>query len=195
MTDRPGFIDSPGFADPVHDSQACFRAVLDAMSRPGRVYTVATGVDAPAPLDPATASVLLTLLDAETPLFLDPALHPARDWIAFHCGAPFAQPGHAAFGAGLSLPDLSPFPAGTDDDPEDGATLVLQLPSLHDGPALRLTGPGVDGSAILRPAGLPADFAARWAANHALFPRGADLILCAGTALAALPRSVRVDAI
>ena len=41
--------------------------------------------------------------------------------------------------------------------------------------------------------GLPDDFPALWAANHALFPRGADLLLCCGTTLAALPRSVRVE--
>ena len=42
---------------------------------------------APAPLDPATAAVLLTLVDNETPLWLDPAVAAARDWLAFHCGA------------------------------------------------------------------------------------------------------------
>ena len=39
---------------------------------------------------------------------------------------------------------------------------------------------------------LPADFAAIWQRNHAQYPRGIDLILCAGSQLAALPRSVAV---
>jgi len=42
--------------------------------------------------------------------------------------------------------------------------------------------------------GLPDDFASQWAANHALFPRGIDLLLCSGATLAALPRSVAVEA-
>jgi alpha-D-ribose 1-methylphosphonate 5-triphosphate synthase subunit PhnH len=45
---------------------------------------------------------------------------------------------------------------------------------------------------VLTVDGLPPDFAALWAANHALFPRGVDLMLCAGNDVAALPRSVTV---
>ena len=60
----------------------------------------------PAPLDLATAAVLLTLVDNETPLWLDAAATPARDWLAFHCGAAIiAAPEKAAFAVALSMPD------------------------------------------------------------------------------------------
>jgi len=39
---------------------------------------------------------------------------------------------------------------------------------------------------------LPDDFTARWANNRALFPRGVDVILVAGTDIAALPRTVHI---
>ena len=80
-------IDLPGFADPVLKSQACFRAVLDAMARPGALHVAGTGLAPPAPLVPSAAAVLLTLVDGETPLFAAPGFAPARDWIGFHCGA------------------------------------------------------------------------------------------------------------
>jgi alpha-D-ribose 1-methylphosphonate 5-triphosphate synthase subunit PhnH len=40
--------------------------------------------------------------------------------------------------------------------------------------------------------GLPDGFAARWAANRAAFPRGVDVILCAGRDVAALPRTTAI---
>jgi len=76
---------SPGFADPVTSAQACFRAVLDAMAHPGRIKT-APEVTAPAPLCAALGAVLLTLVDPETPLWLDPEAAAARAWIGFHTG-------------------------------------------------------------------------------------------------------------
>ena len=178
---------TPGFADPVADSQACFRTILDVMARPGRVRSV-SGVIAPAPLCDAAAAVLLTLLDHETPLWLDPLAAAARPWIEFHTGAPKG----ASFAMALSLPDLNAFPAGTDEMPETSATIVVQVASLTGGRAYRLAGPGLREPAVIRIAGLPDDFASIWQRNHALFPRGIDLILCAGNTLTALPRGVSV---
>ncbi len=91
-------IELPGFADPVGDAQAIFRAVLDAMARPGKLHQVGAGLAAPAPLDCATAAVLLTLIDNETPLWVDPVADAARAWLAFHCGAAITDvSGEAAF--------------------------------------------------------------------------------------------------
>jgi alpha-D-ribose 1-methylphosphonate 5-triphosphate synthase subunit PhnH len=180
---------TPGFADPVADSQTCFRAVLDAMARPGRVMSV-SGVSAPAPLCDAAAAVLLTLVDHETPLRLDPDAQAAAAWIAFHTGASFDG---AAFVLALSLPDLAILPNGSDEMPETSATVILQVPTLGSGQRFMLEGPGLRWPTELRVDGLPADFVSLWQRNHALFPRGVDLILCAGRNLAALPRSVAVS--
>ena len=184
-----------GFADPVTDAQRCFRAVLDAMSHPGRVMRIA-GVTPPPPLCIAAGAVLLSLVDHETPLWLDPDIGAARHWIAFHCGAPILpDPMASAFALTMGLPDLVAFPAGTHESPEHSATLICQIAALDDGPSWRLSGPGLREPFTLRAAGLPANFAALWRANHALFPRGVDLILCAGDRLTALPRTVSIEEI
>ncbi len=185
--------DLPGFADPVPGAQAVFRAVLDAMAHPGRIHTIDAGLTAPAPLCTATAALLLTVADAETPLWLDPAAAAARGWVAFHCGTPEATPAEAAFAVALSLPDLVRFALGSDDAPEQSTTLIVQVAALGAGAALRLEGPGLRAPETLLADGLPPDFAARWAANHRLYPRGVDLVLCAGDRLAALPRTVKVS--
>jgi alpha-D-ribose 1-methylphosphonate 5-triphosphate synthase subunit PhnH len=186
--------DLPGFADPVADAQATFRAVLDALARPGRLHPAGEGLVAPAPLDPATAALLLTLADPDTPLWLDPALAPARDWIAFHCGAPLvAEPAAAAFVVTTTLPALDRLRSGSDEAPEDGASVILQLPAIGEGDRFRLAGPGLAAPQRFAATGLGPDFAAAWRANRALFPRGIDLLLCSGTRLAALPRSVAVE--
>lgn len=185
---------TPGFADPVRDSQSCFRAVLDAMARPGQVLRIPAGTEPPAPLCPAAAAVLLTLVDNETSLWLDPAAGRARDWIAFHTGAPAAgQIGRAAFALALTVPDIAALHPGTHEEPETSATLILQVASLAEGSAFRLSGPGLRSTATLRVDGLGAGFIDAWAANRIRFPLGVDVILCAGDLIAALPRTVSIE--
>jgi alpha-D-ribose 1-methylphosphonate 5-triphosphate synthase subunit PhnH len=181
----------PGFSEPVEQAQACFRATLDAMARPGRIHQV-RGPSAPFPLAPATAAVLLTLLDQDTPTWLDESFVPAGAWLAFHCGISMVAAPQAAFLVASGLPSLDLLRSGTDAEPEDSATVILQIDDLGCGPALRLSGPGLRKPTHLAVTGLPDDFISRWRANHALFPRGVDLILCAGDRIAALPRSVEI---
>jgi len=189
-----GGLEHPGFADPVAGAQSCFRAVLDAMARPGQVRTAGEGLVPPAPLVPAAAALLLTLVDHDTPLWLDPAAGAAREWIAFHCGAAIVDaPPACRFALALSLPSLAALPAGSHEEPESSATLLLQVSALGRGRGYRLSGPGLREPAVLSVDGLPAGFVGFWQENHAMFPRGIDMVLCAGTQLAALPRSVTVQ--
>jgi alpha-D-ribose 1-methylphosphonate 5-triphosphate synthase subunit PhnH len=183
-----------GFSDPAAGAQSCFRAVLDAMARPGRIHRIHGPAEPPPPLGPATAAVLLTLVDNETPLWLGEGLSDAAEWIAFHCGAPIiSDPRTASSALALTMPDLTTLPAGTHEQPENSATLILQVAALGKGAGLRLKGPGLREPGTLRVDGLPPDFAARWQANHALYPRGIDMILCAPDHVAALPRSIVVE--
>lgn len=182
---------TPGFADPVAGSQACFRAVLAAMSRPGSVHTL-DAVTPPPQLCVAAAAVVLTLVDHETPVWIDPAAAAAQPWIAFHTGAASVSPGAAGFALALSLPPLDALNNGADETPEASATIILQVASVTSGTRFSLEGPGLPTPAMLAVTGLPADFATLWQRNHARFPCGVDLILCAGNQVAALPRTTTV---
>lgn len=177
-----------GFADPAADAARAFRAILDAMARPGTVQHMA-GVTPPEGLSVAAACALLVLCDRTTPLYLAPSHdRPAlRDWITFHIGAPFVAAPKAAFALGdwQALMPLSQYPAGTAEYPDRSATLIVETAPQH---AARISGPGLQAPVDTT---LPDPVA--MADNAALFPLGVDFILTEGETLTALPRSTRIE--
>jgi alpha-D-ribose 1-methylphosphonate 5-triphosphate synthase subunit PhnH len=188
-----------GFADPVHSAQAAFRAVLEAMSRPGTVHAIGANVASSPPLSPAMAAIALTLCDQDTPVWLDAELRASQDvaaWLRFHCGAKIVDDAGAAsfaFAADIrALPAFDSFNLGSADYPDRSTTLVLRVGSFTTGQALMLEGPGIKSRQTFRADPLPDDFAKRLRQNRELFPRGIDLILASATEIAALPRSVRL---
>ncbi|HML09248.1 MAG TPA: phosphonate C-P lyase system protein PhnH [Stellaceae bacterium] len=186
----------PGFGDPVHDAQASFRAVLDAMANPGRIVTMPVALPCSLPLGAAAAAIALSLCDGDTPVWLDTASAAASSYLIFHCGAPLAaMPGEASFAFltdPAAMPPLDSFALGTDEYPERSATLVIEVPRLADAGGLRLRGPGIKGEARLEIAGLPARFWVERAALAELFPRGLDILFVCGDALVAVPRSTQI---
>ena len=188
-----------GLADPVLDSQRIFREVLDAMSHPGRIVAVDPPSQTPEPLWAATASVCLALADLETPLWLDSTARQQSviDYLRFHCGSPIISEPHAArFGVIANprrMPALEAFELGSDEYPDRSATVIIQVESLEVGSGTRLAGPGIADEALIEARGLPDGFWNAVRANHALFPRGVDLILAARDTIVGLPRSTRVS--
>ncbi|MCY0095604.1 phosphonate C-P lyase system protein PhnH [Hoeflea ulvae] len=188
-----------GFANPVGASQTVFRALMDAMARPGSVQDLPVVTAPPTPLSASASALIVMLADADTPVWLDPALtrsSAVRDWIVFHTGAPVtSQPSDAAFAlvaAPQSLSALNGFSLGTHEFPDRSTTVILQVASLSDGAPLVLQGPGIKHQASLAPDPMPPHFEAQWQANRAAFPRGIDLILAGPDCVAALPRSTRL---
>jgi len=188
-----------GFSDPVGASQAVFRALMDAMARPGSVHALPNVTAPPAPLTASASALIAMLADADTPVWLDPALtrtSAVKDWIVFHTGAPITEyQSEAAFAlvaAPQSLSALNGFSLGTQEFPDRSTSVILQVSTLSEGAQLTLEGPGIKSQASLAPDPMPHHFTEQWQANRAAFPRGIDLILAGPDCLAAMPRSTRL---
>ena len=184
-----------GLPDGVHDAQQAFRAVLDALARPRQVRVIGPALPGVA-LGGAMARLLLSLSDDDTPVWWQSEGAGLPHWLRFHVGAPVANtPDTASFavltdlGHGLNLAD---FAAGTAAAPEFSTTLLIELPSLTDGPVLAWHGPGIQTEQRVGLQGLPLDFWTQWQANHATFPQGVDIIFACGDNALGLPRTTRV---
>src|SRR5262249_22321334 len=155
--------------------------------------------EGPAPRDPAALAVRLTLADLTTPLWLDAATATTEvaDYLRFYCGCPVvASPSVARFAVVAdadALPEFVEFANGSDEEPHRSTTVIIQVTALNSRTGRRLSGPGIRDHAILGIDGGRPRFWAELAANHRRFPCGVDVILTAGTVLAALPRTVRAE--
>ena len=181
------------------DAQATFRALMDAMARPGTICPAGRRRSPPAPLPPVAAAVALALCDHDTPLWLDPALSGGgrvrilarlplrraadRDTrrCAFRPGGragPTARPG--AFGQ------------GTQEYPDRSTTLILPSTRWWRGLRCGSRVPASKGLARLAAAPLPPRISPINGPTTARFPLGVDLVLAAAGAVACLPRTTRI---
>ncbi len=198
-----------GFAHEAFGSQSTFKAALVALSYPGRPVALAPDAEIPQTLYPTSSSLLLALLDQDCKLWLSPKLvnSPAATWLTFHTGCALTQdPAQAQFAWVNDMADLPPLAAfanGSDEDPEQSTTVLVDVPELRTPTALdsacaflTLKGPGIPGTRTLGFPGLPLEllgrFASMWADNHESFPRGTDVIFTAPTLIAGLPRSTHI---
>jgi alpha-D-ribose 1-methylphosphonate 5-triphosphate synthase subunit PhnH len=188
---------TPGFADPVFDSQAVFRTILHALAHPGSVHEIPIALDPPAPLTVAAAATCLALLDSETLVWLQTQNEAALAFLRFHCGSPVASlPAAARFAVihdAATMPVLDAFDAGSDEYPDRSTTLILQVQELMEGSGVTLRGPGIPDRARLNVRGLPDGFWGEWRDNTRRFPCGVDVIFTAGARLAALPRTAHIE--
>jgi alpha-D-ribose 1-methylphosphonate 5-triphosphate synthase subunit PhnH len=189
----------PGFTEPVPDSARCFRAILEAMARPGSVQPLPVLPPAPKGWNAGMTAAAMCLLDADTPVWLSPAADTdaARAHLAFQCGAPIvAEADRAAFilaDAG-DLPELAHRPAvGIPDYPDRAATLILRTGGFGGAQAAMLSGPGIKDTVRFAPSGVSKEGWAVLQENSALFPLGFDTVFAAPEAVAALPRSTRIS--
>lgn len=190
---------SPALADPVHDSQRVFRAILDATSHPGRIVSLPLAPVGPGTISLAATATLLTLADRDTAVWLDTEVdsEALRDFLRFHAGCPIVpERSRATFGLAraTALSSLDGFNVGTDAYPDRAATVLVEVPALEGGRPTTWRGPGIETARAMTIDGLPDGFWTEWTANHALFPCGVDILFTSGDQLCGLPRSIAVEA-
>ena len=164
------------FMLPVQDAQHSFRRLLKAMSEPGVIVALHQLKRGWQPLNIATTSVLLTLADNDTPV-----------WLAAPLSNDIAVTDEA-----ISSEQLNALSTGTAVAPEAGATLILQVTSLSGGRMLRLTGAGIAEERMIAPQ-LPKCILHELTERPHPFPLGIDLILTCGERLLAIPRTTHVE--
>ncbi len=195
--------------DEVFSSQAVFRRLLDALSRPGTIFSLppVAYTGSPHGFPVSALSVLKTLCDHRV-TFSVGRPNERRAWISYlevNLSTPFRRPEEADFvlfdGAGFDE-EFAYLKRGTPEFPERSATALLCVGALADLSAasddtrtLHLEGPGVKGRASLFVAGLDGRYIEERARANRFAPMGIDLILIDRDArVAGLPRSTRVDA-
>ena len=186
----------PGFKDPVHDTQRTFRALLDALARPGISQSIAR-LKPPQGLVSSCAAACLTLLDLETKVWLQPGLSEAvRSWLVFHNSCRFTPDPQTADFALIwdiaTAPNLDQFHPGAPEYPEASTSLLIQLPSLNDGSPVTLQGPGIPQAITINPPLAP-DFWRQWREMTASYPLGLDAWCFAENQLLGLPRTARLS--
>jgi alpha-D-ribose 1-methylphosphonate 5-triphosphate synthase subunit PhnH len=177
--------------DPVHGTRACFRALVEATSRPGTV--------AASPVEPADHAVLATLADHEV------SLHSPDDRIrtALEAEGRLAE-ADAESAAVVHAPDPDACPVrdlarGSLEEPSEGATVVFRVDALRADPegsadaTLTLSGPGVPSRRTIGVEGLAPGTARALADAQATYPRGVDAVLTADRSIAAVPRSTELE--
>ncbi|MFK0279436.1 phosphonate C-P lyase system protein PhnH [Streptomyces sp. NPDC090499] len=193
-------------------AQAVFRAVLDALARPGTTTRLPAD---PAGRVPAALLPLLALADLGTGFRVleaadgaggadgadgaDGAGGPGRwsEVVAVATNAPAVPLAEARLVAAVrpvTPAEIRQLRRGSAEAPEDGALLCVPVAALDGGPRKwRLSGPGVPGGLVVAPDGLPDGFAEARAEAVAGFPAGIDLLLAAPDGrLLGLPRSTAV---
>jgi alpha-D-ribose 1-methylphosphonate 5-triphosphate synthase subunit PhnH len=188
-----------GFTDPARDAQSAFRAILHAMAHPGRIETLSVEPDAPEGRDVGTAAVTLTLLDEDSTVWISESLREAAaQWLSFHCRCPIVESdalnvAFAVIASGDAYPALDTALLDDPQRPDLSTTLILECAALTGGPALRVTGPGIRGEAIIAPSGVGGNLWQQRNDLRSLLPLGVDIILTAGSQIMALPRTTLVE--
>ncbi len=139
--------------DPVFDCQQIFKALMNALARPGKIFSIAENIkkieDKNAPLVAAG----LTLLDNWKKFFASgaPDLEKILQQMTYGVPASVEEADYiflpeGTFDLPLCQSILSQAKTGTLPEPHKSSAIFIVVDSLEGGEKRELTGPGIDGS-------------------------------------------------
>lgn len=184
---------------PVVHGQHHFRALLDAVSRPGRIVELTTATVTPPPrLNQASALVAFALLNADVRFHLVNMTGFEADYLSINTGSAAA----AIEDAGFVFADgkerelalaVDRIHRGSPTCPDTAATVVLQAEALSSSPMvdalrLRVEGPGVGGHAAVYTRGVSIDLLLALQARNIELPLGIDAVITCDDQRAGEPR-------
>ncbi len=195
-----------GFAEPAVCSQTVFRKALDALSLPGRLQHLdlsgpMQSMQAPQNAHPASAALLLALLDQDCKLWLSSGFDAsdAATWLRFHTGCTLVSDSKEAdfvwVASPLEMPVFEQLAQGSAEYPELSATCVVQVMGLatsDQAGAWSISGPGINGTGHLHVDGLAPEFTTQRRASQAHSPCGVDFLFTHGVSFVGLPRSTLI---
>ncbi len=188
----------PGLPDIVDNSQTTFRALINALSYPGKQQQINVKLTPPSDLNIACAAACLTMLDLETKVWLSSDFNQdVKAWLLFHAGCNFTENPNLADFAVIkninNIPKLTNFHHGTAEEPEKSTTLFVQGLDLESGNKVILTGPGILGETTISIPNLPEFFWSEWETNVKNHPLGIDIFFFAKNTVIGLPRTTKIE--
>ena len=169
--------------------QQVFRALMEVMSRPGKIANLAELTDNAMP----ARALLATLLDAEVNLCDHHGLLDESDWPLLQAEKRVAEHANYILYRGDNGVDFEPL-LGELSSPEHSATIILLVENLSEGSSqLTLSGPGVNGDVLVKLSGLNRDWLNQREEWISSFPLGVDLLLVDGSHVMALPRTTKIE--
>lgn len=177
--------------------QRAFRALLDAMARPGTIHDLPAAREA----DGVWGSALIAmqcLLDHEVTFAVEADDRSVHEQILRRTGArsaPLAEAGYVLVDAAHAVAAIEAAREGDLEEPERSATVVVRVDAIGSG-ALRpvLSGPGIQSVQTLAIEGLEAAALRALIERNAVYPSGIDTVLVDQQGrVACLPRSTRIE--
>jgi alpha-D-ribose 1-methylphosphonate 5-triphosphate synthase subunit PhnH len=177
------------------DSQQVFRAVLEALARPGTPMALP-----PEPLTALTPAIapIIALADSTTGVcVLENSDDRWADTIATATSAPIWPAEMARLVAAvrpISADEVRGFNRGSAQAPEDAALVAVGVRDVHGGPRRwTLSGPGVCDTTTVAPQGIPTEFVVARAEAVTAYPAGIDVLLVTDDGrVVGLPRTTTI---